>query len=179
MGINDKMIKLIEKYQNNKLPNTPPRCVHIPTCSSYSKECYKKFNFFKATFLTIKRIIFCTPLNKKLYDPVPLTIKEKIKDKELKKIAAEIEPLILSYYQNYPNSYPINLCDFIYQITFNTSIESNIDISNLSTINNNDLIIVFYKRIDILINLIKKKKLPFNKKKGLEDIKSFLSSITF
>ena len=50
MSINESLIKLIKKYQNNKPPGTPARCVHYPTCSNYSIECYEKFNFFKATF---------------------------------------------------------------------------------------------------------------------------------
>ncbi|MBR0340432.1 MAG: membrane protein insertion efficiency factor YidD, partial [Alistipes sp.] len=34
-------------------------------------ECYKRFNFFKASFLTLYRIIRCNPWNKGGYDPVP------------------------------------------------------------------------------------------------------------
>ena len=36
MSINESLIKLIKKYQNNKPAGTPARCVHYPTCSSYS-----------------------------------------------------------------------------------------------------------------------------------------------
>ena len=81
MSINDSLIKLIKKYQDNKPAGTPARCVHYPSCSNYSIECYKKFNFFKASFLTVKRILFCTPLNKKFYDPVPLSKEEKLIEK--------------------------------------------------------------------------------------------------
>ena len=48
MSINDSLIKLIKKYQDNKPAGTPARCVHYPSCSNYSIECYKKFNFFKS-----------------------------------------------------------------------------------------------------------------------------------
>ena len=69
-------IKLIEKYQSST-KNNNKRCRYVPTCSEYAKECYIKFNFFKASFLTIYRILRCNPLSKGGYDPVPLTKKEK------------------------------------------------------------------------------------------------------
>ncbi|MBE0701417.1 MAG: membrane protein insertion efficiency factor YidD, partial [Acholeplasmataceae bacterium] len=39
--------------------------------SAYAKTCYERFNFFKASFLTAKRILTCNPLFKSKYDPVP------------------------------------------------------------------------------------------------------------
>ncbi|HHU21355.1 MAG TPA: membrane protein insertion efficiency factor YidD [Acholeplasma sp.] len=73
--MNKLMIKLIKFYQKYK----PDRkhCRHYPTCSNYALEAYEKFNFFYATFLTIKRILKCNPLFKPKYDPVPLSRKEK------------------------------------------------------------------------------------------------------
>ena len=72
-------IRLIEKYQQGISPTNPPRCRFTPTCSQYAKECYQKFNFFKASFLTTKRLLKCNPLFKPGYDPVPLTKEEKRK----------------------------------------------------------------------------------------------------
>ncbi len=69
--------KLIKAYQNGYSANTPPKCKYFPTCSNYALECYEKFNFFKASFLTIKRLLRCNPLSKGGYDPVPKTKKEK------------------------------------------------------------------------------------------------------
>ena len=71
-------IKLIESYQNSN-NGRPPKCRFYPTCSHYAKECYSKFNFVKASFLTLWRLIRCNPLHKYAYDPVPLTKKEKEK----------------------------------------------------------------------------------------------------
>ena len=118
MSINESLIKLIKKYQNNKPPGTPARCVHYPTCSNYSIECYEKFNFFKATFLTIKRILFCTPLNRKFYDPVPYTKKEKMINKELDKLAEGIEDILLEHYQKYPQMELNDFIKLIYQNSF-------------------------------------------------------------
>lgn len=46
------------------------KCRFTPTCSQYAIESYKKYNFFKATFMTIWRIIRCNPFNKGGHDPV-------------------------------------------------------------------------------------------------------------
>ncbi len=74
---NKAAIKFIEWYQKGISINTPPRCRYYPTCSQYAKECYQKFNFFKASFFAIKRFLKCNRLFKGGYDPVPLTKKEK------------------------------------------------------------------------------------------------------
>ena len=70
-------IRLIEWYQKGISPSSPPRCRFTPTCSEYAKECYRKFNFAKASYLTTKRLLKCNPLFKGGYDPVPLTKQEK------------------------------------------------------------------------------------------------------
>lgn len=46
-------------------------CRFYPTCSAYSLEAFEKYNFFKATWLSIKRISKCHPLNEGGYDPLP------------------------------------------------------------------------------------------------------------
>jgi len=69
------VIKLIKSYQRN-YPHRG-RCKYHPTCSTYALGCFQKFNFFKASFLSMKRIIKCNPFSKGGYDPVPLSKKEK------------------------------------------------------------------------------------------------------
>lgn len=81
---NNFPIKLIHWYQTTISPNTEPKCRYYPTCSQYAKECYQKFNFAKASFLTTKRLLKCNRLFKGGYDPVPLTKEEKTKLKETK-----------------------------------------------------------------------------------------------
>lgn len=81
MSNNKYIIKLIESYQKNKPSYKNGRCVHIPSCSDYAIECYKKFNAFAATFYSTKRILTCTKFNKKVYDPVPKTKEEKAEEK--------------------------------------------------------------------------------------------------
>ena len=82
------LIKLIKLYQS--IPgNFHNNCRFIPTCSNYGLECYGKFNFIKASFLTGYRILRCNPLSKNIYDPVPLT-KEQKKIKKAYLIKASI-----------------------------------------------------------------------------------------
>ena len=39
-------------------------CKFTPSCSEYSKEGFKKYNFFKALLKSIYRILRCNPFNK-------------------------------------------------------------------------------------------------------------------
>lgn len=70
-------LKLLNWYQKKTL-NSPHKCKYVPSCSNYSKGCYEKFNFFKASILTLFRCLRCTPFFKGGYDPVPLTKQEKL-----------------------------------------------------------------------------------------------------
>lgn len=74
--MNKLIIKLIKYYQS-ATKESKKWCKYYPTCSNYALEAYQKFNFFKATILTIYRIIRCNPFSKGGYDPVPLSKKEK------------------------------------------------------------------------------------------------------
>lgn len=69
--MNKLCIKLIEFYKQKISPGMNKKCRYYPTCSSYGLECYKRFNFFKASILTLYRIIRCNPWSKGGYDPVP------------------------------------------------------------------------------------------------------------
>lgn len=62
---------LIKFYQRFLSPLKKPCCIYYPSCSSYAYEAYKKYGFFKGTYLTIWRILKCNPFNKGGYDPVP------------------------------------------------------------------------------------------------------------
>jgi len=79
--MNKFFIWLITFYKKRISPNTNPHCKYKPTCSSYGLECFQKFNFFKAFFLTCFRIIRCNPFSKGGYDPVPKSIIDKNNDR--------------------------------------------------------------------------------------------------
>jgi putative membrane protein insertion efficiency factor len=223
MSINEQMIKLIKKYQSNKPAGTPARCVHYPTCSNYGIECYKKFNFFKATFLTSKRILLCTPLNRKFYDPVPLTKQEKKIEKELNQEAIKIKEILLEHYNKYPKMVLQDFIKLIYQNSFGprhlsapdietiekylvTEMEivsgdeyienigngyvrvylgTNTDIEKIKKEFYNETKIetmseenirLFYRKINILAELIKKDIILLPKKESLNEIREYLSN---
>lgn len=64
-------IFLIRLYQGIISPYMPNSCRYTPTCSQYGIEAYQKYSFFKATWLTAKRIGRCHPWGGKGYDPLP------------------------------------------------------------------------------------------------------------
>lgn len=48
----------------------PANCRFYPSCSEYSKQAFKKYNFLKALFLSFYRIIRCNPFSKGGYEPL-------------------------------------------------------------------------------------------------------------
>ena len=64
------LIKLIKIYQ--KIPiSSHNKCRFTPTCSNYAIEAIEEYGSIKGSFMAIKRIIRCNPLNKHIgYDPV-------------------------------------------------------------------------------------------------------------
>lgn len=86
---NKLVIKMIDKYKSDISPHLNTECRFYPTCSQYARGCYEKFNFFKASLLTTKRLCKCNPLFKGGYDPVPLTKQEKLELDENEKESEE------------------------------------------------------------------------------------------
>lgn len=69
--MNKIMLFLIDKYRKFISPMFGTnKCRFTPTCSQYAIEAYKKYNFIKASYLTIWRILRCNPFNKGGYDPL-------------------------------------------------------------------------------------------------------------
>ena len=47
-------------------------CTMIPSCSEFSKRAYSRFGFFRATYMTIRRIMECNGLREQNDDPSPV-----------------------------------------------------------------------------------------------------------
>ena len=62
-------IFLIKIYQKISAL-TPSVCRFYPTCSEYTKQAIEKYGFLKGSWLGIKRISRCHPLNPGGYDPL-------------------------------------------------------------------------------------------------------------
>ena len=155
MGLNKKVIRLIKNYQATKdLTIGSGRCKHYPSCSNYALGCFEKFNFIKASFLTIFRIIRCTPLTKKIYDPVPLTRKEK-KALKNKYIGLEmIIPDLVDFSNKHPYALPIDYICYIYDNSKNKEL--------------------FYDYLYIFKMAVKKKNIPLNYKEVYPIINDYL-----
>jgi putative membrane protein insertion efficiency factor len=67
------MIFFIRMYQKGISPLFPACCRFEPTCSAYALQALERFGFFRGMYLTIRRLIRCTPFFQGGYDPVPAT----------------------------------------------------------------------------------------------------------
>ncbi len=65
------LLFLISVYRKLISPMLPPSCRFYPTCSAYAYEAISKYGPGKGSWLAIRRIIRCHPLNPGGYDPVP------------------------------------------------------------------------------------------------------------
>jgi hypothetical protein len=61
------VIKIYQKFSKY----TPRTCRFNPTCSEYTRQAIEKYGFLKGSWLGIKRISRCHPLNIGGNDPVP------------------------------------------------------------------------------------------------------------
>ncbi|WP_368356348.1 membrane protein insertion efficiency factor YidD [Desulfolutivibrio sulfodismutans] len=64
-------LSCIRFYQLAVSPWHQPCCRFVPSCSRYAYEAYSRFGFFRASFLTLKRLLRCHPFGGYGYDPVP------------------------------------------------------------------------------------------------------------
>ena len=65
------LLALIGFYRRFVSPLMGPRCRFIPTCSAYGLEAIQKHGPWRGSWLTIKRLLRCTPLTPCGCDPVP------------------------------------------------------------------------------------------------------------
>ncbi len=68
---NTLIILIIKTYRLLLSPLFPNTCRFTPTCSQYALEAFEKFNFFKASWLSLTRILKCHPYHTGGYDPLP------------------------------------------------------------------------------------------------------------
>lgn len=61
---------VIRGYQQLLSPLLGHHCRFTPSCSSYAIEAFQKKPFFKAFYLTLRRLLKCHPFHAGGYDPV-------------------------------------------------------------------------------------------------------------
>jgi putative membrane protein insertion efficiency factor len=62
---------LIRAYQQTLSKMLPSTCRFVPSCSEYGYQAISKYGFLRGSWLALKRISRCHPLNRGGYDPVP------------------------------------------------------------------------------------------------------------
>lgn len=65
------LIGLVRTYQFAISPLIGSRCRLQPTCSHYTVEALSRFGIIKGSWMALKRILKCHPLNPGGSDPVP------------------------------------------------------------------------------------------------------------
>jgi len=65
------LLFLIKFYRAVISPLKPPSCRFYPTCSAYAYEAITKYGPFRGSWLALKRIVRCHPMNPGGFDPVP------------------------------------------------------------------------------------------------------------
>jgi putative membrane protein insertion efficiency factor len=65
------LMGLIRLYQMTFSMLLPPSCRFTPSCSHYGYEAVEKYGALKGSWMAIRRIARCHPLNPGGYDPVP------------------------------------------------------------------------------------------------------------
>ena len=64
-------VRLIRAYQRLLSPLLGPRCRFHPSCSQYALEAIERFGFWQGSWLGLRRLSRCHPLNPGGEDPVP------------------------------------------------------------------------------------------------------------
>lgn len=62
---------LLRSYKRFISPILPPMCRFEPTCSIYMMHAIEKYGFIRGTWMGLRRLARCHPLNPGGWDPVP------------------------------------------------------------------------------------------------------------
>ena len=65
------LIRILQGYKRWLSPLLGPRCRFVPTCSDYAMTAIERFGAIKGSWLALRRIGRCHPLNPGGHDPVP------------------------------------------------------------------------------------------------------------
>lgn len=60
----------IDMYRFALSPYLPGGCRFTPSCSVYSKEAVQRYGALKGSYMALRRVLRCHPLNSGGHDPV-------------------------------------------------------------------------------------------------------------
>lgn len=72
-------IALLKLYKATFSKLKGKRCIFCPSCSVYAMEAYETHGFWVGSWLTLKRLLRCAPWGKGGFDPVPESLRGKMK----------------------------------------------------------------------------------------------------
>ncbi|MCB1044578.1 MAG: membrane protein insertion efficiency factor YidD [Acidobacteria bacterium] len=70
-AINFVPLLIIRFYRWAISPLLPPSCRFYPSCSAYGLRAFQVYPIWRATYLTVWRILRCNPFNPGGFDPLP------------------------------------------------------------------------------------------------------------
>jgi len=70
-GMRGLILASIRFYQRFISPLKPPSCRFHPTCSHYAYQAVARHGALWGSYLAVRRVLRCHPLNPGGYDPVP------------------------------------------------------------------------------------------------------------
>lgn len=65
------LVGLLRGYKRFISPLLPPACRFDPTCSVYAMEAVSRYGAARGSWLAVRRLARCHPLNPGGWDPVP------------------------------------------------------------------------------------------------------------
>ncbi|HIC94911.1 MAG TPA: membrane protein insertion efficiency factor YidD [Anaerolineae bacterium] len=65
------VLRAIKLYQRTISRALPPTCRFYPSCSEYAYQAIAKYGLLRGSWMALKRLGRCHPLNPGGYDPVP------------------------------------------------------------------------------------------------------------
>ena len=65
------LLGLLRGYKRFLSPLLPPACRFEPTCSVYAMEAVSRYGAARGSWLAVRRLARCHPLNPGGWDPVP------------------------------------------------------------------------------------------------------------
>lgn len=64
-------ILLLKGYKRFISPLLPPLCRFEPTCSIYAMQAIERYGVIRGSWMGVRRLVRCHPLNEGGWDPVP------------------------------------------------------------------------------------------------------------